>query len=75
MTRNPGLGASRHEEQADRDRQTSSLAAMAVVLAVVVASLFLVRILGTEGRVEDCLLAGSRNCDLIAPLPRAVQAW
>ena len=75
MTRNPGFGASRHEEQADRDRQTSSLAAMAVVLAVVVASLFLIRTLGTESRVEDCLMAGSRQCDLIAPQPRGIQAW
>ncbi len=75
MTRNPGFGASPREEEADRDRQTSSLAAMAVVLALVVASLFLVRTLGTASRVEDCLLAGSRQCELIAPLPRAIQAW
>ena len=75
MTRTPGFGTTRRDEQADRDRQTSSLAARAVVLALVVASLFLIRTLGTESRVEDCLLAGSRHCDLIAPLPRAVQAW
>lgn len=75
MTRNPGVRLSPRDEEADHDRQTSSLAAMAVVLALVVACLFLVRTLGAESRTEDCLLAGGRHCELAAPQARAIQAW
>ena len=75
MTRSHGFGLSRREEQVDHDRQTSSLAAMAVLLALVVIGLFLVRTLGAEGKVEDCLLAGRTNCASTLPQNHVAQAW
>jgi hypothetical protein len=62
------------EERAAADRQTASLAALALVLLLVVLGLFLVRTLAAKCAVEDCLLAGRRNCDAVVaanptPLP------
>ena len=51
------------EEQKQADRQTASLAAVAVTLVLLVLGLFLVHQLAAESKVEDCLLAGRRNCD------------
>ena len=47
------------------DRQTASLAAVAVVLVLLVGGLFLVHQLWTAARIEDCLLSGQRNCDTL----------
>jgi hypothetical protein len=44
------------------DRQTSSLAALALLLALVVAGLFLVDRLRIEAARQDCLLAGHGYC-------------
>jgi len=49
----------------DSDRQTRSLAGLAVVLALAVAALFLVQHLKRESRIEDCLMAGRSNCDAL----------
>ncbi len=62
------------EDRAGANRQTASLAALALVLFLVVLGLFLVRTLAAECAVEDCLLAGRRNCDAVlathpSPLP------
>ena len=55
-------------EETEADRQTTSLAAMAVILALIVIGLFLVHTLRTATAIEDCLLAGRRNCDkLVTP--------
>ena len=51
------------EPRRDSDRQTSSLAALAFVLALVIAGLFLTQTLRRGGQVEDCLMAGRRDCD------------
>lgn len=75
MTRSHGFDLSRRDQQDDHDRQTSSLAALAVVLALVVIGLFLIRTLGTEQKVEDCLLAGRNNCDLMLPQSHLAHAW
>jgi hypothetical protein len=67
------LIAAREDEEAGANRQTESLAGLALVLLLVVVGLFLVRTLSCKARVEDCLMSGRRNCDavLIAhPLPR-----
>ena len=40
------------------DRQTASLAALAVTLALVVAGLFLIDVLRAAAAVQDCALAG-----------------
>ncbi len=53
------------EDEAAVDRQTSSLAGLAVVLMVVVLGLQLVRVLTASAIVEDCLMAGRRNCDAL----------
>ncbi len=49
----------------DSDRQTRSLAGLAVVLALAVAALFRVQQLRREGQIEDCLMAGRSNCDAL----------
>lgn len=51
------------DEQAQENRVTSSLAGLAVVLSVVVASLFLIHQLQEKAAVEDCLMAQRLNCD------------
>ena len=52
------------EDQASH-RQTASLAALAAVLALVVAGLFLVRALDREARLETCLMSGRSNCVIL----------
>ena len=44
------------------DRQTASLAGVAVAIALVVVGLFLVRQLSIKASIEDCLMAGRLNC-------------
>lgn len=51
------------EQQAEDDRVTVSLAALAFALLLVVVGLFLVQHLASKGRLEDCLLSGRLNCD------------
>ena len=54
-------------EQEAENRQTASLAALAVVLLMAVVCLGLIRVLKNEARVEDCMLAGRLNCtDIVA---------
>ena len=48
------------------NRQTMSLAGLAVTLAVLVASVYLVQRLSHTTRVEDCLMANRLNCDRVA---------
>lgn len=54
-------------QEADRDanRQTVSLAGLAAALAVLVLCLFLVKQLTRAAAVDDCLLSGHNNCDLL----------
>jgi hypothetical protein len=58
------------DEQAEADRQTTSLAGMAVALLLVVVGLFLIRELHAKTVVEDCLLAGRHDCDVVLALSR-----
>jgi hypothetical protein len=58
------------EDQAAADRQTASLAGVAVILLLLVAGLFLVHVLHDKAVIEDCLLSGRSNCDeVLANLP------
>ena len=58
------------EDQAAADRQTASLAGVAVTLLVLAVGLFLVHELHNKAMIEDCLLSGRSNCDaLISRLP------
>jgi hypothetical protein len=52
----------RADPQKEADRQTASLAGMAVAVALVVAGLFLVHQLSRKAAVEDCLMAGRLDC-------------
>ncbi len=62
------------QEQRDADRQTRSLAGLALALALVVIALFLVRELQAKAALEDCLLAGHNDCGLFVPQPMLSQA-
>lgn len=50
------------EEQAEADRQTASLAGLAIALLLVVVGLFLVQELRAQAMLEDCLLSGQSHC-------------
>jgi hypothetical protein len=51
--------------QQESDRQTKALAALALIIALAVIALIVVQHLRTEGQIEDCLLAGRSNCDVL----------
>ena len=53
------------EDYQAQDRQTASLAGMAVTLLIVVVCLFLLRELHNKAMIEDCLLSGRNNCDRV----------
>jgi len=56
--------------EARANRQTASLAALALLLGLVVLGLVLIRTLRHEGQVEDCLMQNRLNCDqLTEPAP------
>ena len=63
----PGLPRIRlgEDDQHAADRQTASLAGLAVTLLLIVVSLFLLRQLQITSRVEDCMLANRINCDML----------
>ena len=65
MAHTQRLGLSRDDEQEAADRQTLSLAGLALVLFLVVVSLFVFRQLAAQAALEDCLLANRTNCDLL----------
>ncbi len=50
------------DEQAGANRQTQSLAGLAVTLFLLVVSLGLVQMLHNKATLEDCLLSGRSNC-------------
>jgi hypothetical protein len=54
----------RHEDE-DSRRQTRSLAGLAIILALALIAFFLIQKLKKEGEIEDCLLAGRTNCDVL----------
>jgi hypothetical protein len=53
------------QDHEDADRQSASLAGMAVTLLIVVVCLFLLKELHNKAAIEDCLLAGRNNCDTV----------
>lgn len=57
------------QDQEAADRQTVSLAGIAVTLLLLVVGLFLVRELHAKAVVEDCLLSGRTNCDIVVNPP------
>jgi hypothetical protein len=56
---------SRRFEDDDRetdDRRTAALMGLVVVLSLAIAGIVLVRDLGAESKLEDCLMSGRTNC-------------
>ena len=53
------------EDEDAADRQTASLAGVAITLLLLVVGLFLVHELHAKAAVEDCLMAGRIQCDLL----------
>jgi uncharacterized membrane protein len=53
------------DDQDGANRQTASLAGMAIALLLVVAGLFLIHQLHAKAMVEDCLMANRINCDKV----------
>ena len=53
-------------EETEQARLTGSLAALAVLLALVVVGLFLVQVLQQKSAVENCLMAGRIACGAVA---------
>ena len=52
--------------QSQSERQTTSLAALAVTLLLVVLGLYLIDSLRLQARVQDCVLSGRIDCELPA---------
>ena len=50
-------------DREDADRRTASLAAIVVVLLLLIGGLLLTQTLRKKSVLEDCLMAGRRNCD------------
>ncbi len=53
------------EDRADANRQTASLAGLAVALFLVVAGLYIFRTLHAKAVLEDCLMSGQRSCETV----------
>jgi hypothetical protein len=53
------------DDREDADRQTLSLAGLALTLLILVVCVFLMKQLHQKSTIEDCLLAGHRNCDVM----------
>jgi len=54
------------DEQIEADhRRSAALSGLAVTLALLVASLFLVQHLHKVSKIEDCLLSGRSNCNIL----------
>lgn len=55
-------------KQAEANRQTQALGGLAAALFLVVVSLFLIRELHATSAIEDCLMMGRTNCDILVSL-------
>ena len=49
----------------DAERQTASLAGLAVTLLVLVVCMWVLRELRHQSAIEDCLMASHTNCDIL----------
>jgi hypothetical protein len=57
------------EEREGEARRTAALMGFIIILVLAIAGILLVRELDKKGRIEDCLMAGRKNCAPIeAPL-------
>ena len=44
------------------DRRTAALMGLVIVLSLAIAGVVLIRDLGAESKLEDCLMSGRTNC-------------
>jgi hypothetical protein len=44
------------------NRRTAALMGLAIVLSLAIAGIVLIRDLGKEAKLEDCLMSGRTNC-------------
>ena len=51
-----------HDHQEDADRRTAALMGFVIILVLAIAGVVLVREISRTMRIEDCLMAGRRNC-------------
>jgi hypothetical protein len=51
-----------NEEREGEARRTAALMGFIVILVLAIAGVVLVRELQKKGRLEDCLMAGRKNC-------------
>lgn len=56
---NKRFGESEREAE---ERRTAALIGLIIVLALAIAGVVLIRDLGQESRLEDCLMSGRTNC-------------
>ncbi len=54
-------------QREDAERQTMSLAGLAVTLVVLVVCVWLTKQLQAKSAIENCLMAGRSNCDALVP--------
>lgn len=47
------------------ERQTAGLVGFVIILLLLIVSLFLVQRLRSATAIEDCLLSGRSNCDIL----------
>lgn len=52
-------------EDEPEQRRTASLVGIVIILLLLVGGLFLVHRLRSSTAIEDCLMAGRRNCDAL----------
>jgi hypothetical protein len=55
-------------ERDDADRQTSGLVGLVLALVLVVAGLYLVKHLHAVSAIENCLMMGRSNCDVMVSI-------
>jgi hypothetical protein len=59
----------REEEREGEARRTAALMGFIIILVLAIAGIMLMRELDKNGRLEDCLMSGRKNCAPIeAPL-------
>jgi hypothetical protein len=59
-----------NDDHESDDRRTAALMGLIVVLSLAIAGVVLVRDLGQESKLEDCLMSGRTNCAPIEIPPR-----
>jgi len=59
-----------HDEEQHEETRTRALIGLAIVLALAIVAIILVRELRTESQREDCLMEGRSNCAQIEAPPR-----